>query len=356
MMKKKIAIAMSGGVDSSVAAFLLKEQGFSLIGVFMKNWIDKENGKCSYEKDYEDALLVAEKLDIPFYVINFVDEYEKDVFKDFLEKLKQGKTPNPDILCNKNIKFKALLDKVINGFGVDLLATGHYCGIQKNDNDFNLIKGIDCNKDQSYFLYAINKNILNKLIFPLGNLTKGKVRKIAKENDLHVYDKKDSTGICFIGKRNFQQFIGDFIQSKQGVIKDVNNQIVGTHDGFHNYTIGQRKGLKIGGKGEPWFVVDKNIESNSVIVAQGEKNTCLYSEKLVADNLNWLVDIKEFPFKCFSKVRYRQKDQQCVIEKIEDNNVYVFFKIPQRAVTLGQSIVFYLNNICLGGGIIKEII
>ena len=344
---KTVVVGMSGGVDSSVAAYLLKKQGYNVIALFMKNWDDKN---CPAKEDFEDVRKVCEKLDIAYYTVNFSEEYFDNVFKKCLKDFENGKTPNPDILCNKEIKFNLFLKKALN-LKADFLATGHYAQI---DEHFNLLKAIDLNKDQSYFLYTLNKKILEKVIFPIGHLKKEEVRKIAKEQNFINHNKKDSTGICFIGERKFTNFLSDFISFKKGNIKSKDGKILGSHDGISFYTIGQRKGLKIGGKGDAYFVYKKDAKTNTLYVCQGEDSKDLFSNTLIANNISWVNQFCDIatPFKCNAKIRYRQEDQECTIEKIENDRIFVSFDKSQRAVTEGQSIVFYKNNICLGGAVI----
>ncbi len=348
----KIAVGLSGGVDSSVAALLLKKKGYDVIGLFMKNWEDAE---CSANTDFEDVAKVCKQIDIPYYSINFVEEYKKYVFDSFLEDCKKGLTPNPDILCNKEIKFKLFFQKA-KDLGADFLATGHYCQILKNQNQFYLLKGLDPLKDQSYFLGSIDGSILNKILFPIGHLPKSEVRKIAKENHLITFDKKDSTGICFIGKRNFKNFLKDFLGFQKGFMILENGEKVGMHDGLSYYTIGQRKGLNIGGKGDAWYVLKKDIKKNLLIVGQGENNPLLFAKKLFANTLHWICSIPTLPFNCSAKIRYRQEDQTCNVTSIQQDTVCVTFDLPQRAITPGQTIVFYQDTICLGSGKIIEIV
>ena len=348
-MKVKVAVGMSGGVDSSVAAWMLKKQGFDVIGLFMKNWDDSEDEYCPAEKDYQDALMVAETLKIPLYAFNFSKEYWNTVFHEFIEELKLGFTPNPDILCNREIKFKVFFEKALE-LGATFLATGHYAKISK---DFQLVKALDNTKDQTYFLYTLKQNILKKTLFPLGEFSKMAIRKIAQENNLITHDKKDSTGICFIGKRNFKEFIKKYIPPKKGVFKTPTGKIVGEHEGACYYTIGQRKGLGIGGPGDAWFVIDKDIRSQDVIVVQGENHPLLYKSSLIATDLTWIGSPPHLPLKCSAKIRYRQIDEPCTITTIENNRAVVQFEKPQRAITPRQSIVFYQNQICLGGGLIE---
>lgn len=350
-----VVVGMSGGVDSSVVALLLKEQGYRVIGLFMKNWEESdENGNCEASKEYDDVVRVCEKIDIPYYSVNFVKEYWDNVFSHVLDEFKQGYTPNPDILCNREIKFKVLLDKA-RELGGDFLATGHYCRVGEQNGEYQLLKGADPGKDQSYFLYAINGEALKHALFPIGDMVKSEVRDIARKHGLSTSDKKDSTGICFIGERNFKQFLSQYIDFKSGNFETTDGKVVGTHDGVAFYTIGQRRGLGIGGPGDAWYVVGKDIPRNVVIVDQGENHPALFSNQLTATELNWISPNgpPELPFQCMSKIRYRQSDHPCTIEKIEGDTAYISFPEPQRAVTPRQSIVFYDGEVCLGGGIIK---
>jgi tRNA-specific 2-thiouridylase len=351
MKKKTVVVGMSGGVDSSVTALLLKNQGYNVIGMFMKNWEEKdENGVCKASYEYEDVVRVCEQLEIPYYSVNFVKEYWDNVFTEFLNEFKLGNTPNPDILCNREIKFKALLEKALS-YGADYLATGHYC----RTNGQDLMKGVDLGKDQTYFLYTIKDKILEKVLFPIGHLQKSEVRKIALENNLATSLKKDSTGICFIGERNFKQFLTQYLAVIPGDFQTLDGVRVGRHDGVAYYTRGQRKGMGIGGAGDAWYVVDKDIEKNVVYVEQGGMHPSLYCDELTATNLSFVsVPPLNFPYKCYSKVRYRQDDQKCTITKIEDGRCHVTFDVPQRAVTPRQSIVFYHGETCIGGGIIEQ--
>lgn len=352
---KVVAVGMSGGVDSSVAACLLKKQGYKVFGLFMKNWKD-DDSNCQAKKDFEDVIKVCDKLQIDYYSINFEEEYFEDVFSKCIEDFKLGITPNPDILCNKEIKFNLFLKKALE-LGADFLATGHYAQNKVIDNKNNLIKAIDLNKDQSYFLYTLNSSILEKVLFPIGHLTKPEVRKIAQENGLVTHNKKDSTGICFIGERKFKEFLSKYISYKKGEIKTLDEKKVGEHLGLSFYTIGQRKGLQIGGKGDAWFVIKKDIEKNILYVAQGKDHPALFSTKLTAKKISFVTETfnYELPYKCSAKIRYRQSDQRCQIDKIENDTIYVSFETPQRAATEGQSIVFYKDDICLGGAIITSV-
>ena len=358
-MKKRVVLGMSGGVDSSVAAILLKEQGYEVIGVFMKNWDEEdENGVCMADEDYKDVVSVAEQLGIPYYSINFVKEYWERVFEYFLSEYRLARTPNPDVMCNKEIKFKAFLEYA-EKLGADYIATGHYARlIEDKDGKKVLLKGIDDNKDQTYFLSGLTQKQLEKVLFPLGDYKKSEIREIAQKYDLKTANKKDSTGICFIGERNFNEFLSKYIPAQKGDIVDINGKKLGIHNGLMYYTIGQRKGIGLGnskdGTGEPYFVVDKKLETNELVVAQGD-DKLLYSKGLIANNFNFINSIK-FPFECGVKFRYRQKDVKAVISKINDEEYRIDFEEPQRAVTLGQVAVIYNGDICLGGGIIDKVI
>ena len=349
-MKKKLSIVvgLSGGVDSAVSAALLKRQGHRVIGIFMKNWNDSES-LCQAHEDYSHVEKVCRYLNIPYYTISFEKEYSRKVFDLMVEGHRKGLTPNPDILCNKEIKFKAFFNQAMK-LGADYLATGHYCRI---DGDL-LLRGCDPTKDQSYFLHGIDKEVLSQVLFPVGGLLKTSVRKMAREWGLPNYQKKDSTGICFIGKRNFKNFLSRYIPASPGKFERPDGEIVGTHDGAFYYTIGQRKGLGLGGPGNPWFVVGKDMKRNVVVVERG-RPIDFYSKKLVADSLNFFQEPSKYPFLCQAKMRYRQPDQACVIHKKEKGDIFVSFVSPQWAMTPGQSIVFYRDEICLGGGVIRQV-
>ena len=349
----KIVVALSGGVDSSVSIFLLKQAGYDVTALFMKNWDDSNDPDCPAARDYEDALMVADKLGVPLHAFNFAESYWDNVFSHFIEELKQGYTPNPDILCNREIKFKVLLDKA-KELGADMLATGHYAQIVNG----NLVRGIDRNKDQSYFLYAINRGVLDKVMFPIGALEKSYVRALAKENNLVTHDKRDSTGICFIGKRKFSDFISKYMPPTKGYFKTLEGEILGEHNGAWFYTIGQRKGLGIGGakgfsSGEAWFVADKDITTHDVIVVQGEDHTALYSDELTATDINWLKSDLPYEFCCSAKIRYRTPDQKCVVTRVGEEGLKIKFDTPVKAATPRQSIVFYQEETCLGGALIE---
>ncbi len=358
---KTVVVGMSGGVDSSVAAALLKEQGYNVIGLFMHNWEeDDEDGCCTAAQDWEDVRRVCNKLNIPYYSVNFAKEYMDRVFSYFLEEYAAGRTPNPDVLCNREIKFGPFLEYALS-LGADYIATGHYCDIEHSaDGNHYLLKAADQNKDQTYFLNQLSQKQLEHVLFPLGKMEKPAVRKIAEKYGFITATKKDSTGICFIGERKFREFLKNFIPAKRGKIIDLNGKQVGMHDGVMYYTLGQRRGLNIGGvsgtDGGRWFVVDKNVKTNELIVSQGDEKP-LYSKALISYKINWIPGTpKQNEFTCNAKFRYRQPEQEVNV-KIEDSGkVYVSFKEPQRAVTPGQFVVFYSDNKCLGGGIIEEVI
>lgn len=350
-----VVVGMSGGVDSSVTAALLKRQGYNVIGLFMKNWEEAdENGVCRSAKDFDDVRQVCDLLDIPYYAVNFVKDYWDQVFTQFVEDFKKGLTPNPDILCNREIKFKVFLDKALE-LGAHFLATGHYCQNIYKTGSHSLQKAVDDQKDQTYFLYTLKQDILKKVLFPIGHLQKNEVRKLAREYGLATSEKKDSTGICFIGERHFRTFLNQYIAAQPGDFETLQGKIVGRHMGAAFYTLGQRKGLGIGGPGEAWFVVKKDIQRNIVFVEQGSDHPALYCKELEAIDLSWIGDgPTQLPFVCNSKVRYRQTDQPCIIQYLDEKRIHVTFPIPQRAVTPGQSIVFYEGNTCLGGAVIKN--
>lgn len=351
-----VIVGMSGGVDSSVCAALLKEEGYNVVGLFMKNWEEfDEHGVCQSSKEYADVVAVCEKLDIPYYSVDFIKEYKEQVFEHFVEEYKMGYTPNPDILCNREIKFKVFYEKA-RELGADFLATGHYCQNGVVDGKNVLLKGADPLKDQSYFLYTIKSEILKNVLFPIGHLPKTEVRKIAAKYDLATKNKKDSTGICFIGERNFKNFLSHYVTFTDGDFETLDGSIVGRHTGATYYTLGQRKGLGLGGPGEPWFVVGKDIERNVVIVERGENHPAMFSDSLIATDLEFTTGEwnRPLPFKCKAKIRYRQKDQDCTVTKIENGKITVEFDQPQRAITPRQSVVFYDGDICLGGGMIEK--
>jgi tRNA-uridine 2-sulfurtransferase len=352
--KKRVILGMSGGVDSSVAAHLLKQQGYDVVGLFMKNWDETDsNGDCTATEDYRDVQKVCAALDIPCYSIEFVEEYRDHVFSEFLKQYSTGLTPNPDVLCNREIKFDLFLKKA-EEFGCDYLATGHYCQVDPQST-LPLRRAVDANKDQTYFLTAVPGSVFKKVLFPIGHLSKPEVRKLAAELGLATQAKKDSTGICFIGERKFKSFLNQYVQTKPGNIVDLDGALVGKHEGIAFHTIGQRKGLGLGGEGEPWFVVAKDRDRNELVVTRGTEHPALYSTWLEADELNWMSG-QAFEGECTAKTRYRQEDQPCTVIPNEDGTrARVEFKDPQRAVTPGQYVVFYQGDVCLGGGVIKKV-
>ncbi len=359
---KKVIIGMSGGVDSSVSAYLLKQQGYQVEGLFMKNWEEDDDEEyCAAAEDLKDAQAVCDKLGIELHTVNFAAEYWDNVFEHFLAEYKAGRTPNPDIMCNKEIKFKAFLQFSAEILGADFIATGHYVRRTSSDKP-QMLRGLDNNKDQSYFLYAIGEQQIAQTLFPVGELEKPEVRRIAEEQGLITADKKDSTGICFIGERKFKDFLQKFLPAQPGNIETPEGQVIGEHEGLMYHTLGQRKGLLIGGLKEfndqPWFVVDKDVERNVLIVGQGKNHPLLFSNGLVAKQLNWIDGQgPQGPSRLTVKTRYRQEDIPCsVVPDLENGTIRVLFDEPQRAVTPGQSAVFYDGEVCLGGGIIEQYI
>lgn len=352
----RVVVGMSGGVDSSVAALLLKEQGYDVVGIFMKNWDDTDHfGVCTATEDYDDVIRVCNQLDIPYYAVNFEKQYWDKVFTYFLDEYKSGRTPNPDVMCNKEIKFKAFLDHAVS-LGADYLATGHYAQVRKTNGHYEMLRGVDDNKDQTYFLNQLTEDVLAKVMFPLGHLPKPKVREIAKAHGLATAEKKDSTGICFIGERNFKQFLSGYLPAKSGEMQTLEGTVKGRHDGLMYYTIGQRQGLGIGGAGDPWFVIGKNLQDNILYVAQGYNNDKLYSDRLLATDVNWInPDTVPESFTCTAKFRYRQADSPVTVTVLENGNVDVVFAECTRAITPGQAVVFYDGDVCLGGATIDEV-
>ncbi|KZX82345.1 tRNA 2-thiouridine(34) synthase MnmA [Oleiphilus sp. HI0009] len=354
----RVIVGMSGGVDSSVSALLLQQQGYQVEGLFMKNW-DEDDGTeyCTAIEDLNDAQAVCDKLGIKLHQANFAAEYWDRVFEYFLEEYKAGRTPNPDILCNKEIKFKAFLDYALT-LGADYIATGHYVRKQDKDSEAWLLKGLDVNKDQSYFLYAVGGDKIAKTLFPVGEIEKPEVRKLAEQHDLVTHDKKDSTGICFIGERKFSDFLKQYLPAQPGDIITDTGDTIGKHQGLMYHTIGQRQGLGIGGlknyDESPWYVAQKNLDDNTLVVVQGKNNPLLFANQLICKNLDWINGEPNMPFSCTAKVRYRQADQSCHVEKLDNGDLSVRFDTPQRAITPGQSVVFYIEDRCLGGGIIAS--
>lgn len=350
-----VVVGMSGGVDSSVTAHLLKEQGYNVIGIFMKNWDDTdEDGFCTATEDYEDVIAVANQIGIPYYAVNFEKEYWDKVFTYFLNEYKLGRTPNPDVMCNKEIKFKAFLDHAMR-LGADFVATGHYARAVYEDGEHKLLRGVDTNKDQTYFLNQLSQDQIAKAMFPIGHMEKSEVRKIAEEANLATAKKKDSTGICFIGERNFKQFLSQYLPAQPGEMRTLDGKVMGRHDGLMYYTMGQRHGLGIGGDGEPWFVVGKNLADNVLFVDQGFHNELLYSEGLYASDISWTAPLKVGDtFRCTAKFRYRQEDSGVTVRLLENGRLDVAFDERQRAITPGQAVVFYDGDVCLGGATIDE--
>ncbi len=362
---KRVALGMSGGVDSSVSALLLKQQGYDVIAVFMRNWDSTVNNEyigidiekddiCPQEKDFLDAKRVCEQLDIPLHRIDFVDEYWNDVFSYFLKELESGRTPNPDIMCNKYVKFGAF-KKACEKFDVDLFAFGHYAITKTDENGVHLLMGVDSNKDQTYFLSQVSKKQLENVIFPIGHLEKSKVREIAIKNNLVTSRKKDSTGICFIGERNFPIFLQNYFKPKEGqVINITTNEVLGTHYGLVNYTIGQRKGLNIGGASSALYVCAKDLKNNILYVCDEINKNELVSIKCFVSDFNWINGPKANKFIAFAKFRYRQQLNEVEVEVLDDN-IVVNYPYGVEAVTPGQACVLYIENECIGGGVIEEV-
>ncbi len=352
-MPKKIVVGMSGGVDSAVTALLLKQQGYDVVGLFMKNWEDDDTDEyCPAKQDFMDVLAVCDKIGIEVEAVNFAQEYKDRVFSYFLKEYQAGRTPNPDVLCNSEIKFKSFLEHAMS-LGADKIATGHYAQVRERNGLFQLVKAEDGTKDQSYFLYRLNQSQLSKTLFPLGNLYKRDVRKIAEEAGLPNFAKKDSTGICFIGERPFREFLGKYLPKQPGEMQTPEGKTIAQHEGLMYYTIGQRQGLGIGGQGEPWFVVGKDMPRNVLIVAQGHDHPLLYKNTLHAQDLSWVSGaLPEAHWVYAAKTRYRQADAPCCISRIDTLTCDIEFAQAQWAVTPGQSVVVYESEVCLGGGII----
>ena len=353
----RVVVGMSGGVDSSVSALLMKRAGHEVIGVFMKNWEEKDaDGVCTSERDWADARAVCEALDIPYYSVNFARQYRERVFEQFLAEYRKGRTPNPDVLCNREIKFNVFLD-FAESLGADKLVTGHFARIDQCGGEYRLLRAADENKDQTYFLYMIDQRALSKALFPVGGMLKSEVRRLAREAGLPVSEKKDSTGVCFIGERNFKQFLSGFLPAQPGDMVTPDGTVVGRHDGLMYYTLGQRRGLGIGGggNGQRWFVVRKDLANNVLVVHQGEDEALLYSRRAVGSELTWLSGhppaAEGEPLDCQVRLRHRQPLQDCRLT-LREGRAHMEFPVAQRAVTPGQSAVFYQGQVCLGGAII----
>ena len=365
MSAKRVVVGMSGGVDSSVAAWLLKQQGYEVIGLFMKNWEDDDDDEyCSTRQDWLDAASVADVLDVDIEAVNFASEYKDRVFAEFLREYQAGRTPNPDVLCNAEIKFKAFLDHAIK-LGADLIATGHYARVRQNtvSGQFELLKAIDSSKDQSYFLHRLNQSQLANTLFPLGEIHKTQVREIAEQLHLPNAQKKDSTGICFIGERPFREFLNRYLSFQPGPIKTPDEKIIGEHVGLSFYTLGQRKGIGIGGVKEhtrengshdAWYVARKDVVANTLYVVQGHDHPWLLSSALIADQISWVAGSAPSQANVSAKTRYRQIDMACEFANMNSDHFQLAFTQPQWAVTPGQSAVLYDGDVCLGGGIIAS--
>ena len=368
-MAKKVIIGLSGGVDSSVAVYELQRQGYDVEAMFMRNWDsaanndvlgnpDLDSDVCPQEKDYQDAVLVAEKLGVKLHRVDFIEEYWDNVFKYFIDEYKAGRTPNPDIMCNKYIKFASFLDEA-KKLGADYIAMGHYARVSHDSDGSRLLRGVDNNKDQTYFLCMISQYQLSNALFPIGHMTKPEVRDVANMLDLATAKKKDSTGICFIGERNFHKFLQNYLPAQPGKMVTLGGKEISKHDGLMYYTIGQRKGLGIGGRSdgdnEAWFVVGKNLKENLLYVEQGFEHPYLYSDRCLATNCNFILDIPQKGKKYTAKFRYRQPDQDVMVELLEDNKMMVYYPQKVRAVSPGQAVVLYDGEVCLGGGIIDKV-
>lgn len=363
-MKKKVIVGLSGGVDSAVAVIRLLQQDYDVEAMFMRNWDSSLNNDlrgnphifddvCPQEKDYMDALAVSEKLGVKLHRVDFVGEYWDNVFNYFLEEYRHNRTPNPDILCNKEIKFKCFLQKALE-LGADYIAMGHYALVD-HEHNHRLLRAVDKNKDQTYFLCQLNKYQLSKVLFPIGDMLKPEVRSLAKEYGLDVATKKDSTGVCFIGERNFKEFLKNYLFAQPGDIETLDGQVVGHHDGIMYYTIGQRKGLGIGGPGDAWFVCGKDPQRNVLLVGQGSDTEYLYSDRCIVTNVNWLGEDFADELHITAKFRYRQPDNDVVVRKLDNTTFEVLYPQKVKAVTPGQACVFYNQEECLGGGTIDKV-
>jgi len=358
MSRPLVIVGMSGGVDSSVAAHLLLQQGYDVQGLFMSNWDEDETGYCTAAQDYQDARAVCEQLGIALHKVSFAGDYRERVFRYFLDEYRAGRTPNPDVLCNREIKFGVCFDYA-RRLGADWVATGHYAQVTHGERT-RLLKGTDPAKDQSYFLHAMPGAALEHTLFPIGDLHKDRVREIARQLTLPVFDKKDSTGICFIGERPFAEFLSQYLPAQPGDIENLEGQRLGRHQGLMNYTLGQRQGIGIGGRADAataaWYVARKDLARNVLTVVQGHDHPALLSESLIAGQLRWVAgEPPASPARCTAKVRYRQQDQSCEVELLPGARCSVRFDTPQRAVTPGQYVVFYSGPECLGGGVIESV-
>ena len=352
----QVMLGVSGGVDSSVAALLLKQQGHAVSGLFMQNWDEQDDGECRAEQDRKDALAVCGRLGIPFYSRNFAKAYWSEVFTHFLAEYRAGRTPNPDVLCNREIKFKTFLDEAM-ALGAEKIATGHYAQVRERDGRFELVRAADAGKDQTYFLHQLGQRQLSATLFPIGHLPKAQVRALAHAAGFGTAGKKDSTGICFIGERDFREFLSQYIPAQPGEIRDIDGRCVGGHGGVCYYTLGQREGLHIGGvKGRaaaPWFVVGKDVARNILYVDQGIESDWLHSSRVQTEVAHWVSgDAPTAELRCTAKTRYRQQDVACTVHALADGTLDVRFEQRQRAVTPGQSLVLYREDVCLGGAVI----
>ena len=354
MPRQRVIVGMSSGVDSSVAAWLLKQQGFEVTGLFMKNWEDDDTDEhCTSRQDLIDAVSVADRIGIDIEAVNFTDQYRERVFGNFLAEHRAGRTPNPDVLCNAEIKFKAFLDHALE-LGADWIATGHYAKVRRSRDRFELLKAADPSKDQSYFLYRLNQAQLSRTLFPLSDRLKRDVRELARTLGLPNHAKRDSTGICFIGERPFRQFLMRYLPTSPGPMETPDGRVMGTHQGLMYYTIGQRQGLRIGGEGDAWYVADKDIEHNRLLVVQGHDHPALYRDHLSAAELSWIAgEAPRDQWVYTAKTRYRQPDAPCTLVSINERRCEIDFDDPQWAITPGQSVVLYEHDVCLGGGIIS---
>lgn len=356
MAKKRVIVGMSGGVDSAVSAALLKEQGYDVVGLYMSNWKETDpNGCCTGEEDWADVKYVCDRIGIPYYSVDFSQQYMDNVFKLFVEEYKKGRTPNPDVLCNREVKFGPFAD-FAREMGTDYIATGHYCRIRHADSHY-LLRARDDNKDQTYFLNQVSSYQLRDVLFPLGDMLKPEVRECARRFDIPVSEKKDSTGICFIGERNFRQFLSQYIPMKEGNIITRDGKIVGRHNGVYFYTLGQRRGLGIGGSadgnGERWFVLDKDVEKNLLIVSQGE-DSILFKDGLITEGFNFITPPPSREFDCEIRIKHRQPLQKAKATVLDNGDVSILFEQKQRAIAPGQYAVIYFGEICLGGGVINR--